>query len=403
MKQLKSFITGALVMLLLTAAITAVFAAASPEFRPVTALFRGITVEIGGEELVPRNARGEIVEPIIDGTTYLPVRAISEALGKNVRWDGDSQTVFINDAGTRIERTISVTNLDELNAALAAGKGTEIKIQNDIRLADGETYNFTDVILNSDGGVFFVPKNSEVTVLGFSHVRPNNAPSGAETVQSGWGTWDLSLYLKGEDGSSWVRRPGETRVLGEQTIADEYRWWDTEGTNPHWCVPWAHDILYVTVNTLGQLNASLATVNGREVQITIASDISLADGAIYDFRGVTFVADGGVLVVPEDSEVVIVGTDIAWEELSAFVNGANENSCVFRPDMTDDETRCRHDSEWCCGHEDEPEEEIEEPQAANNQREVWTGGGDGIGVGNNSGGGGTDGGASHGGDCSCCG
>lgn len=36
------------------------------------------------------------VEPfIIDGTTYLPVRAVSEALGLDVDWDGATSTVIL--------------------------------------------------------------------------------------------------------------------------------------------------------------------------------------------------------------------------------------------------------------------------------------------------------------------
>jgi hypothetical protein len=39
------------------------------------------------------------VEPFVsDGTTYLPVRAIADALGKNVSWDNATKSVYIDDA-----------------------------------------------------------------------------------------------------------------------------------------------------------------------------------------------------------------------------------------------------------------------------------------------------------------
>lgn len=53
--------------------------------------YKDIKVTLDGKAL-ELNA----VEPfIIDGTTYLPVRAISEALGLNVDWDGATGTVIL--------------------------------------------------------------------------------------------------------------------------------------------------------------------------------------------------------------------------------------------------------------------------------------------------------------------
>ena len=39
----------------------------------------------------------DVPAQIIDGRTLVPARAISEALGKNVDWDGASRTVLITD------------------------------------------------------------------------------------------------------------------------------------------------------------------------------------------------------------------------------------------------------------------------------------------------------------------
>ena len=62
----------------------------------VSATYRDISIIIDGTELVPTDAAGNMVEPfLIDGTTYLPVRAISEALGLNVTWDNATSTVAL--------------------------------------------------------------------------------------------------------------------------------------------------------------------------------------------------------------------------------------------------------------------------------------------------------------------
>lgn len=62
----------------------------------VSATYRDISIIIDGTELVPTDAAGNVVEPfLIDGTAYLPVRAISEALDLSVSWDNDTSTVAL--------------------------------------------------------------------------------------------------------------------------------------------------------------------------------------------------------------------------------------------------------------------------------------------------------------------
>ncbi len=59
--------------------------------------YRDISIVLNGEKLVPKGTDGSIVEPfIIDGTTYLPVRAISEALKLSVNWNNDTNTVVLS-------------------------------------------------------------------------------------------------------------------------------------------------------------------------------------------------------------------------------------------------------------------------------------------------------------------
>ena len=62
--------------------------------RNATLVYQDIKITLNGNDLVPKDAVGNVVEPfIIDGTTYLPVRAISEALGLEVDWDDETGTV----------------------------------------------------------------------------------------------------------------------------------------------------------------------------------------------------------------------------------------------------------------------------------------------------------------------
>lgn len=58
--------------------------------------YRDIRITLDGQDLQPMDVNGNAVEPfIIDGTTYLPVRAIASALGLGVRWDEETSTVIL--------------------------------------------------------------------------------------------------------------------------------------------------------------------------------------------------------------------------------------------------------------------------------------------------------------------
>lgn len=67
--------------------------------RTLEVTFKDIKLVVDGTEVVPKDAAGNVVEPFVyNGTTYLPVRAVGEALGKGVTWDGNTNTVYIGNA-----------------------------------------------------------------------------------------------------------------------------------------------------------------------------------------------------------------------------------------------------------------------------------------------------------------
>lgn len=64
--------------------------------KEIYAVYDNIRIIVRGKEVTPKDGNGNIVEPFVyEGTTYLPVRAISNALGEDVDWDGDTNTVYI--------------------------------------------------------------------------------------------------------------------------------------------------------------------------------------------------------------------------------------------------------------------------------------------------------------------
>ena len=91
-KRLQGLIAGVLVGAILTSGV--VFAKQISETAEL--FYNNIKIYIDGGEIVPKDANGNVVEPFtMNGTTYLPVRAISNAFGKDVEWDGATQSVYI--------------------------------------------------------------------------------------------------------------------------------------------------------------------------------------------------------------------------------------------------------------------------------------------------------------------
>ena len=93
MKKAVSLILAVVLVISLSVAVFATTGTKTAELA-----YRGIKITLNDEEITPRDATGSVVEPfIIDGTTYLPVRAVSDALGLNVEWDGANFTVKLSE------------------------------------------------------------------------------------------------------------------------------------------------------------------------------------------------------------------------------------------------------------------------------------------------------------------
>ena len=71
---------------------------ASAKVADITVQLRpDVTVKLDNKTQAMADANGSTVYPIMNGgTTYLPVRAVSNMLGINVDWDGATQTVLLN-------------------------------------------------------------------------------------------------------------------------------------------------------------------------------------------------------------------------------------------------------------------------------------------------------------------
>ena len=94
MRKLKHFASGFIVALLVISMCGAALASSGVVQKELH--YKNIKVTLDGEQIALIDANGNPVEPfIIDGTTYLPVRAVSGALGLDVGWDGATSTVTL--------------------------------------------------------------------------------------------------------------------------------------------------------------------------------------------------------------------------------------------------------------------------------------------------------------------
>lgn len=64
--------------------------------RKTIEVYTGVNIYVDDYLLEPKDANGNPVEAFVyNGTTYLPVRAVGEAVGKTVQWEGKTNSVYL--------------------------------------------------------------------------------------------------------------------------------------------------------------------------------------------------------------------------------------------------------------------------------------------------------------------
>ncbi len=96
--RFKSIVTGVVIGSAITSSVN-VFAYDGTQ--DIQATFKNIKVYIDGAELTPKDALGNTLEPFIyNGSTYLPIRAVAEAVGKEVSYDANTNSIYLGDSNT---------------------------------------------------------------------------------------------------------------------------------------------------------------------------------------------------------------------------------------------------------------------------------------------------------------
>ncbi len=109
---------------------------ASSIFKTIEVAYQDIKIYMDGNLIQSKDATGAVVEPFIyNGTTYLPVRAIGNAFGKSVEWDGRTNSIYLGEYSPEIVE-VTVSTAEEFVNALGSNKK--------ILLNEG-IYNLSDV------------------------------------------------------------------------------------------------------------------------------------------------------------------------------------------------------------------------------------------------------------------
>ena len=100
----KWFMLGMVVCLLISALSGQAFAKMGEE--QIVVSYRNIVVMLNGVQLSLKDANGNFVEPFVyNGTTYLPIRSIGEALGLHVGWNETTNTATLSN--TPLQQPVS--------------------------------------------------------------------------------------------------------------------------------------------------------------------------------------------------------------------------------------------------------------------------------------------------------
>lgn len=97
-EKTKGFVLGVALTLIICQAIVPTLAASiEAAFNSINIMMNGEQVATIGQSYKLDNGDEVPFSILYNGTTYLPLRKIGELYGKDIKWDGDTQTASVND------------------------------------------------------------------------------------------------------------------------------------------------------------------------------------------------------------------------------------------------------------------------------------------------------------------
>ncbi len=187
-----------LLLLVLMVVLTTTSVYAKKGTEKITVSYMDIQVMLNGYLLDLKDAKGNAVEPFVyNGTTYLPVRNVAEALEIPVEWDSQTATVIL---GEKPE-----------------GRGTKLE---DIGIFSGEyseKYSFiTFDVFNTNLGV--------KAYDGYMFNASNYSKSGGEAtflMNGQYSTFDFTIAMSDYNVGQSVEKIGAIKIWGDDKLIYE--------------------------------------------------------------------------------------------------------------------------------------------------------------------------------------
>jgi len=161
LKNIKNKIVAGFIVALIVALALGMPLFAQNLSKKIEVFYRDIKIYVDGKLMVSQDASGRVIEPFIyEGATYLPLRAVSEALGKKVDWNGVTNSVYIGEKPALEISEVTVSTAEEFIAALGSNKRilleegvynlTKVKpsVVNDPSVSFKEAYDGPELVLN---------------------------------------------------------------------------------------------------------------------------------------------------------------------------------------------------------------------------------------------------------------
>ncbi len=171
-KRLQGFVAGILIGAMLSNGI--VFA--KQAWETIGVYYNNIKITLNGKEIQPKDANGVYVEPFtFNGTTYLPLRAVANALGLDVNWNGKTNTVLLSNQKSESGKI-------GFDASTVAG---EISVLKEYQWKTNYS-NYVAIILKNNSAYTISPrvqvifKDKNGTVIGAENQSENAFGSGNE-------------------------------------------------------------------------------------------------------------------------------------------------------------------------------------------------------------------------------
>ena len=349
MKKYKLHITATVILIItLCVSLTAGFAsgAAGRFTKQIGAAIFGVKVFIDGGELIPRDVNGKIAEPfIIDGTAYLPARAIAEAFGKYVYWDDDNSSVLIQtprdvwarpdyrDAPALPSKYVRVSTPQQLADAIAPDTC--------VTLAAG-VYDFTKPVRTKNSYVQTGSKEAALIISGVDGLIIQAEPDAAVDITTAERFSEVLMF----SACNGVTLSG---INAGHTVNGEYI---CEAGVALFEQTWNINIIYCKFYGSGSIGVTMRNCASAAIYGTEITDCSLRAVDISDSKDVVFEYCGfkdnraygtvikGYNSTAEFHDCEITGNkNLEWD-LVEFDDDVFFRRCIFRDNAHVDGTNC---------------------------------------------------------------